>query len=335
MEEDFGYTKRDKKALRRARALEDNSMNDEQERRVVNIHPKHYSKGEFNCETAEGVAEGGITSTETGSYQVNTVRSRCQESSVARDTSNVLNAPNVVEYHPKVELNINKKIDRPKGDFKEMRTDKLTALSKSHDDKKNLVSQLSRLSIDNNVFEGSSELPQVFQVKYLGSHDARGLWGIKHTRKPVDNMVAAAKSLPTDTILPLMKLVVSRDGVALVPIGQRKSTSVNGNVYPIETISYGVQDLIYTRVFTMIIVRDTVNFRRISPFECHGFVCESKHHARQMTYALATAFQIYSQTVKTLGNNSDNPMGNIKKRFAIDLRTPDEIETDLTLDSEA
>lgn len=217
-----------------------------------------------------------------------------------------------------------------------MRTDKLTSLSKSHDDKKNLVSQLSRLSIDNNVFEGSSELPQVFQVKYLGSHDARGLWGIKHTRKPVDNMVAAAKSLPTDTILPLMKLVVSRDGVALVPIGQRKSTSVNGNVYPIETISYGVQDLIYTRVFTMIIVRDTVNFRRISPFECHGFVCESKHHARQMTYALATAFQIYSQTIKTLDNNSDNnPMGNVKKRFAIDLRTPDEIETDLTLDSEA
>lgn len=32
------------------------------------------------------------------------------------------------------------------------------------DKKKDLVSKLSRLSIDNNVFEGSTDLPQVFQV---------------------------------------------------------------------------------------------------------------------------------------------------------------------------
>lgn len=37
------------------------------------------------------------------------------------------------------------------------------------------------------------KLPQTFQVKYLGKRDARGLWGIKHTRKPVDEMVAAAR----------------------------------------------------------------------------------------------------------------------------------------------
>lgn len=34
----------------------------------------------------------------------------------------------------------------------------------SGDKKKDLVSKLSRLSIDNNVFEGSTDLPQVFQV---------------------------------------------------------------------------------------------------------------------------------------------------------------------------
>lgn len=34
----------------------------------------------------------------------------------------------------------------------------------SSDKKKDLVSRLSRLSIDNNVFEGSTDLPQVFQV---------------------------------------------------------------------------------------------------------------------------------------------------------------------------
>lgn len=32
------------------------------------------------------------------------------------------------------------------------------------DKKKDLVSKLCRLSIDNNVFEGSTDLPQVFQV---------------------------------------------------------------------------------------------------------------------------------------------------------------------------
>ena len=36
-------------------------------------------------------------------------------------------------------------------------------------------------------------LPQTFLVKYLGKRDARGLWGVKHTRKPVDEMVAAAR----------------------------------------------------------------------------------------------------------------------------------------------
>ena len=37
------------------------------------------------------------------------------------------------------------------------------------------------------------KLPQYFQVKYLGKRDAKGLWGIKHTRKPVDDMVTAAR----------------------------------------------------------------------------------------------------------------------------------------------
>lgn len=36
-------------------------------------------------------------------------------------------------------------------------------------------------------------LPQTFQVKYLGKREAGGLWGIKHTRKPVDDMVHAAR----------------------------------------------------------------------------------------------------------------------------------------------
>ena len=34
---------------------------------------------------------------------------------------------------------------------------------------------------------------QEFVVKYLGKKEARGLWGIKHTRKPVDDMVGLAR----------------------------------------------------------------------------------------------------------------------------------------------
>ena len=30
-------------------------------------------------------------------------------------------------------------------------------------------------------------------MKYLGKKEARGLWGIKHTRKPVDDMVGLAR----------------------------------------------------------------------------------------------------------------------------------------------
>lgn len=213
-----------------------------------------------------------------------------------------------------------------------MKKDQSSPPSLTEEQRKELTLRLSKLSVDSNVFEGSSDLPQVFQVKYLGSHDARGLWGIKHTRKPVDNMVAAAKSLPSGTILPFIKLVISEDGVGLLPLGKKRfGTDSISRVYPIESISYGVQDLVYTRVFSMIVVRETEDFRRMSPFECHGFVCESKHHARQMTYALAAAFQIYSQHVK---DRTEDPAKSWTKNFAIDLRNPNEVEVDYTLHPE-
>ncbi|KAF3424728.1 hypothetical protein E2986_08545 [Frieseomelitta varia] len=267
----------------------------------------------------------------------NTVPERPATASSSSPASSVVSnppyIPNVVEYHLKVKPGQTQRTHQLDNSIKsqeanEMKKDKSPA--SSTDKKKDLVSKLFRLSIDNNVFEGSTDLPQVFQVKYLGSHAARGLWGIKHTRRPVDNMVAAAKALPTNTMLPLIKLVVSQDGVAL-----RKQDTNFTKMYAIETISYGVQDLVYTRVFSMIVVRETENFRRVSPFECHGFVCESKHHARQLTYALAAAFEIYSRTVKAQDKMAEMAGKNAKKRFAIDLRSPEEIEADLAVDSEA
>ncbi|XP_034951363.1 uncharacterized protein [Chelonus insularis] len=332
--DDFGFTQRDPWILQRVTTAGEKTMDYERGLRQATFSPKlNYPKGEV-CRsgiTTEGVAKEGSTSQETGSSQVNTHQR--PETSVIRDPPNI---PNVVEYHlkyPSLQQQKSLVTNRLNENTREMRTEESTPLS-SRDDKKSLISRLSNLSIDNNVFEGSDELPQVFQVKYLGSHDARGLWGIKHTRKPVDSMVATAKSLPTDTMLPLMKLVVSCEGVTLLPFTKRKLELSTGKNYPIEIISYGVQDLVYTRVFSMIAVRDTSNFRKVSPFECHAFVCESKHHARQLTYALATAFQIYSQTVKGLEKIQKNT-SDVKKKFAIDLRTPEEIESDLTRDSEA
>ncbi|XP_043675019.1 uncharacterized protein LOC122632376 [Vespula pensylvanica] len=312
-DEDFGFTKRDNRALVKILTVEKEEGNTQKER------------GPSSAPTRAAAAGGS-------GGDGNRSRSKTAPSSVPNNAPNI---PNVVEYHLKVKppSKINKLEEQSRSNHKEeMKKDLLSVT----ENKKDLITQLSRLSIDNNVFEGSTDLPQVFQVKYLGSHDARGLWGIKHTRQPVDNMVTSAKALPTNTMLPLIKLVVSQEGVALLPLDKRKQEGNIAKMYAIETISYGVQDLVYTRVFSMIVVRETDNFRRVSPFECHGFVCESKHHARQLTYALATAFEIYSRKVKFQDKtNSENVVSSTKKRFAIDLRTPEEIEADLCMDSEA
>lgn len=181
----------------------------------------------------------------------------------------------------------------------------------------------------------ATDLPMTFQVKYLGQSDARGLWGIKHTRKPVDLMVAAAKALPPGEILPIVKLTITVDGVHLETVNQGiKNEFENMAVFfNIESISYGVQDLVYTRVFSMIIVKDNADVKGLNPFECHAFVCESRNAARRLTYSLAAAFQDYSRRVKELqvtpAAELDERPPITKKRFAIDLRTPEEIEADL------
>uniref|UniRef100_A0A1B6E078 PID domain-containing protein n=1 Tax=Clastoptera arizonana TaxID=38151 RepID=A0A1B6E078_9HEMI len=169
----------------------------------------------------------------------------------------------------------------------------------------------------------TEELPQVFIVKYLGHAESKGLWGIKNTRQPVDALVTIAKQ--PDTILPLMKLTISKDGCTLYTENKTK-------FHPIDTISYGVQDLLYTRVFSMIIVKNITPYKMDqNPFECHAFICESRQMARKLTYCLATAFQEYSKQVRALGH-FDHP----KNKFAIDLRSPEEIEAEYkTRDSEA
>lgn len=76
-------------------------------------------------------------------------------------------------------------------------------------------------------------LPQSFSVRELGSSEARGLWGIKHTRKPVDLMVARAKC-SSSSLSPQVELRITEDGCEI--IGNKLK-----QVFPIHTVSYGVQ----------------------------------------------------------------------------------------------
>ncbi|XP_050516099.1 uncharacterized protein LOC114325187 [Diabrotica virgifera virgifera] len=87
--------------------------------------------------------------------------------------------------------------------------------------------------------------------------------------------------------------------------------------FDVDKISYGVQDLVYTRVFSMIVVRDDT----LDVSVCHSFVCESTDQARRITYAFTAAFQDYGTKVK-----SENGERTVEK-FTIDLRTPEEQAT--------
>ncbi|KAH8416300.1 hypothetical protein KR222_005870 [Zaprionus bogoriensis] len=173
------------------------------------------------------------------------------------------------------------------------------------------------------------DLPITFKVKYIGSEASRGLWGIKYTRRPVDIMVGVAKNLPPNKVLPNCELTVSTAGVQLEIISPK--ANINNWSYPIDTISYGVQDLVYTRVFAMIVVKDESSPH---PFEVHAFVCDSRAMARKLTFALSAAFQDYSRVVKEATgeqatDGSATPSDTItptRQKFAIDLRTPEEIQ---------
>ena len=263
-----------------------------------------------------------------------------------------------------------------------------------------------------------NDLPQEFILKLLGQHEARGLWGIKHTREPVDFMVKHAKT--HELSLPIVQLIITKEGIFMTPIvkktvingqdgggdgakegknetirkmierhhseksfvlnlrtrsneihkttdrGQKikqnnpisnlikgfkesggnfkrenlrgknnnNNLTVNNNnnnkkkkkddvstyvvkpatnlqllekfsifdwkttgifFFGIDTISYGVQDLIFTRVFSMIVVLDRhmkIMTGAKTSFLCYAFVCESRNTAKRVTHALAAAFQV-------------------------------------------
>lgn len=145
-----------------------------------------------------------------------------------------------------------------------------------------------------------------------------------------------AKNLPPNQSLPFCNLIVKTDGVHIEPLPTTSSSASGLSMmmidtsmhWPIDQISYGVQDLVYTRVFAMIVVKDESQLRNENPFEVHAFVCDSRAMARRLTYALAASFQEYSRKVKEVedSNNNNEPTESpLKRKFAIDLRTPEEL----------
>lgn len=147
--------------------------------------------------------------------------------------------------------------------------------------------------------------------------------------------VTVAKNLPPNKALPFCNLIVKTDGVHMdtLPTTSAASTSASSIIdtpifWPIDQISYGVQDLVYTRVFAMIVVKDETQLRSENPFEVHAFVCDSRAMARRLTYALAASFQEYSRKVKENeehNNNHELTESPLKRKFAIDLRSPEEL----------
>ncbi|CAH0551544.1 unnamed protein product [Brassicogethes aeneus] len=183
---------------------------------------------------------------------------------------------------------------------------------------------------DTEIQISAKDLPKKFHVKYLGTHPVKGLYGMKNTRKPVDSLVTQAKSIgEKGQILPLLDLEVNVEGIKFVDITNKKHKS-DPVQFGVDVISYGVQDLIYTRVFTIIVLTstcETINPKAEIPFVCHTFLCNSRQEARELTFSLAAAFQDYGARVKR-----DNLPA---KKFAIDLRTPEEQADDEDIETDA
>lgn len=66
-------------------------------------------------------------------------------------------------------------------------------------------------------------------------------------------MVSQAKNILPGTILPIVNITISEDGFTFTEVIGKKGLS---KTFTVDVISYGVQDLVYTRVFSMIVVVD-------------------------------------------------------------------------------
>ncbi|XP_050405861.1 uncharacterized protein LOC126821463 [Patella vulgata] len=184
---------------------------------------------------------------------------------------------------------------------------KLTKFSKP---KKQYPSEFSQVRID--------RLPQVFVVKYLGKREIKGLYGLHHVRKPVDELMSKLKKsleAKEKVELPLVYVVVSPKGIDIREhkLNKVEDVAPYGNV-AIDFISYGVQDIKYWRIFVYIVVNELSS--RTKQTELHAVLCDSALNARRMALSLGGAFKLYSKNLSTEGKAHN---------FQVELRPPDEL----------
>ncbi|XP_048779977.1 uncharacterized protein LOC125683166 [Ostrea edulis] len=172
------------------------------------------------------------------------------------------------------------------------------------------------------------KLPQIFVAKYLGKKEVKGVFGLHHVRKPVDELVKVVKDglLANEKVeLPLSYVVISGRGI---DVREHKSNSVkdklNYGLIPIDFISYGVQDIKYWKVFTFIVVNRLSS--RSKETECHAYLCDSTANCRRMALALGVSFNVYRQKLASQGKSHN---------FQVELRPPDELADEFGKDFEA
>ena len=113
-------------------------------------------------------------------------------------------------------------------------------------------------------------LPQVFVTKYIGYKPTKGLYGVEYTREAAESLISEVGSPEVQKNLPLMQLHISVRGIHLSEHKHNISnkTLPESGLLPITFISYGVQDMRYTKVFTFILVRELSS--RSRSLECHA-----------------------------------------------------------------
>lgn len=223
------------------------------------------------------------------------------------------------------------KITSDKGDGDGKKPSKISKKSSVFDRLKKLTrfdkSPKTQLKSNFSKFRGVKvdRLPACFVAKYLGKKDVKGLFGLQHVRKPVDSLIAKVKEdlLEMDKVeLPLCYMVFSSKGIDIRPHkGNKVSHGIEHCLYPIDFISYGVQDMKYWRVFTFIVVNELSS--RQKKMECHAFLADSTQSARKMALALGGCFQVYKKKLNAQGKFHN---------FQVELRPPDELANDLEND---
>ena len=146
-------------------------------------------------------------------------------------------------------------------------------------------------------------LPQVFECKYIGKTRCKGLWGLKNIREPVDRLIRNAKRNRSLNELPDVEALISEKGIYIVQKqskdDQPKATvnykDLKSGLLPINNISYAVQDNIFGKVFSCIIVREKEN-KVIS--ECYSFLCAKNEMARKMALSITLAFKEYAKLIQ-------------------------------------